>query len=134
MQSAPVSWRSIRQEVIATSSTEAEYIAYTACLKELKWVQGVLEELQYPVELPTPVWSDSQSAIALAYTEGYRARTKHIDVRYHYVREALKLGAITLQYLPTEKMPADGLTKALSGTTWDEFVKAIGLRHIQIRA
>jgi aspartate aminotransferase-like enzyme len=120
--------------VVATSSTEAEYIAYMGCLKELKWVQGVLKELEYPTTLPTALWSDSQSAIALAYGEGYRARTKHIDVRYHYVREALKLGLIDLQYLPTNEMPADGLTKALSGPLWDEFVKANGLQRIQVRA
>jgi hypothetical protein len=127
LQGGLVAWKSGAQEVVATSSTEAEYIAYTSCVKELKWVQGTLGELGNAVELPTVLWTDSQGAIAIANSEGYRARTKHIDVRYHYVREEVKSGTVCLLYMPTEDMLADGLTKPLSAQLWSRYLSLIGL-------
>jgi len=134
LQGGLVGWRSTRQEVVATSSTEAEYIAYTPAVKELKWIQGVLEELGHPPPLPTVFWTDSQSGIALIAREGYRARTKHIDVRYHFIRDEVKQNRICPQYLRTDQMPADGLTKPLGGPIWDRFLGLIGLSVIQVQA
>jgi hypothetical protein len=128
MQGGLVAWKSGIQEVVATSSTEAEYIAYSPCLKEIKWIQATLRQLGHPASLPTMLFSDSQGAIALANSSGYRARTKHIDVRYHFVREGVQTGAIHLQYRPTDDMPADGLTKPLGGPSWTGYLRLIRIR------
>jgi hypothetical protein len=125
MQGGQVAWKSGIQEVVATSSTEAEYVAYSPCLKEVKWVQATLCELGYPSSPPTKLFSDSQGAIALANSGGYRAKTKHIDVRYHFVRQGVESGAIRLEYLPTSEMPADGLTKPLKGVAWSHYLRLL---------
>jgi ribonuclease HI len=128
-----IAWKTGKQEVVATSSTEAEYVAYTHCIKELKWLRGTLDELKQARDRSTPLWSDSQSAIAMAHSEGYRAKTKHIDVRYHFIRESVKTGEISLDYRSSEDMPADGLTKPLVGAKWKSFVKLLNVGDIDIK-
>jgi hypothetical protein len=75
---------------------------------------------------------DNQSAMAIAEKTTYRTRTKHIDVRYHFVREALTSGAISLKYTPTEVMIADGLTKALGGPAFERFRKRLKIEEVEI--
>ena len=78
---------------------------------------------------PTTLHSDNQGAIALARTGAYHARTKHIDVRYHFIRETVAQGDITLRYCPTEDMVADIFTKALPHRQFEKLRALLGLRN-----
>ncbi|GJR75320.1 hypothetical protein Tco_0087685 [Tanacetum coccineum] len=111
-QWAPVSWKSTLQSTTALSTTEAEYMAMTEAAKEAIWLQGLLGELGIKQKFVT-MHSDIQSAIHLAKNRVYHARTKHIDVRYHFIREILEEGGVGIQKIHTSKNLADMLTKVI---------------------
>ncbi|KAH9679295.1 retrovirus-related pol polyprotein from transposon TNT 1-94-like protein [Citrus sinensis] len=106
----PVSWRSILQSTIALSTTEAEYMAATKAVKEAIWLKGLLGDLGVIQENIT-VFCDNQSAIFLAKNQTYHTRTKHIDVKYHYVRDIIESGVVLLRKIDTKDNPSDMLTK-----------------------
>lgn len=110
--SSPVSWRSKKSDTVALSSTEAEYYAGVEVAKEVKWLKELLQELQQPLT-PTTVWCDNQSAIAMTNHPVFHARSKHIEVKYHYIRELCEAGVIVPTYISTTDNLADLLTKAL---------------------
>ena len=98
---ACVSWLSKKQPTVATSSCEAEYkAAYTATL-ECVWLRRLFTDLGMEQHAPTSLYTDSMSALAVAKNPVFHARTKHIEVHYHYVRERLSAGEISLVYVPT---------------------------------
>ena len=137
VQSA-VSWSSKRQQTVVLSSTEAEYMALTQAAKEAIWVSRFLAEMQnvsVDTESISPglapkvcIYGDNQSSIALARNPGFHARTKHIAIQEHYVREKVASGEIELEYLHTGDMIADCLTKNLSREKVERFRSAMGLR------
>lgn len=127
----PISWKSSRQELVTTSSTEAEYVGYSSAAKEAAWIRGLLQELAEPVT-QIPLHVDNCSGIDLAKDHAYRARTKHIDVRYHYIRQEVQNRRIKLEYLSTEEMPADGLTKPLSRILFQKFITGLNLKAVQV--
>jgi len=108
-----VSWSSKKQELVTLSTAEAEYVAATHAAKEALWLRRLVFELFPSLEAPTVLYCDNQAALRLIEDDNYRARTKHIDKRYHFVREAAQTGALQLTYCPTDDMTADILTKAL---------------------
>lgn len=122
-----ISWSSKKQELVTLSTAEAEYVAATHAAKELLWLRRFIGEVFRPLKTPTILYSDSQSAIALTRDGSYHARTKHIDIRYHFIRFAIEDGKITLIYCPTDDMTADTLTKALPTIQTNRFAKALGL-------
>ena len=99
--SGPISWQSKRQPTVALSSTEAEYMALTQAAKEALWLQGLLSEFGIKKTRPTTILEDNQGCIALAKNPTSHARTKHIDIRHHFIRETLEAGQIKLDYCPT---------------------------------
>ncbi|KAH9684519.1 Integrase catalytic domain-containing protein [Citrus sinensis] len=109
----PVSWRSILQSTIALSTTEAEYMAATEAVKEAIWLKGLLGDLGV-IQENIAVFCDNQSAIFLAKNQTYHARTNHIDVKYHYVREIIEGGDVLLKKIDTKDNPSDMLTKIVS--------------------
>jgi transposase InsO family protein len=126
-----VSWSSKKQELVVLSTTEAEYVAATHAAKEVIWMRRFLSEVFEPLEGPTTLYSDNQSAIALAHAQGhFHARTKHIDIRYHFIRFTIENGAIRLVYCPTDEMTADILTKALPNAKAKHFATALGLAPV----
>ena len=125
-----VSWSSKKQELVTLSTTEAEYVAQTHAAKEAMWFRQLLTELFGQIESPTTLFSDSKSAIALAQDGHYHARTKHIDIRYHFIRYVVDAGTIKLVYCSTDDMTADTLTKALPSVKAKHFAKALGLSTV----
>ena len=123
-----ISWSSRKQELVALSTAEAEYIAATHAAKEGKWLRRLTGELFGPNEEPTTLYCDNQAAITLATTDNFHARTKHIDIRYHFIRHKVETGAFKLIYCPTDDMVADILTKALPGWKVKVHTTALGLR------
>lgn len=113
-----VSWKSSLQEVVALSTTEAEYMALTAAAKEAIWLRKLCVELGFEQE-SVKIHCDSQSAIALAKNHVHHERTKHIDNKYHFIRDVVEEGKVHLSKIHTSKNPADFLTKALPGPKFD---------------
>ena len=110
--------------------TEAEYIALTHAAKEAIWFRNFLSEIYGPITTPITVNSDNQSAIALAKDDRFHARTKHIDIRYHFIRYVIEEGKIRLTYCPTEDMTADIFTKALPSAKAKHFAASMGLAKV----
>jgi hypothetical protein len=122
-----ISWSSKKQATIALSTTEAEYIALTQAAKESIWIQGLLGELGFTAINGNLIYGDNQGSIALAYNPEYHARTKHIDIQYHFIRECVQDGKIALEYCPTADMVADGMTKALAKERHLELLAKMGV-------
>ena len=122
-----VSWSAKRQEIISLLTTESEYIAATYTAKEALWLRQIILQL-FGIDLTaTTLFCDNQSAIALTKEHQYHARTKHIDVRFHFIRWIIEDGKLRLIYCPTEEMVADVLTKALTSTKVKFFAQELGL-------
>lgn len=110
----PISWSSKRQTCVALSTTESEFVAACEASKEAVWISRLMEELlNRSKTAPVPLLSDSQSAIKLIKNPEFHQRTKHIDVKFHFVRDQQANGTISVQYVPTEDQLADALTKPL---------------------
>lgn len=108
-----VSWVSKLQAVVATSTTEAEYVAATQASKEAIWLKMLLEELGHKQEFVS-LFCDSQSALHLARNPAFHSRTKHIRVQYHFIREKVEEGTVDLQKIHTADNVADFLTKVIN--------------------
>ena len=127
-----ISWSAKKQAVVALSSTEAEYIAITHAAKEALWLRALLADVMGPefARAPIPLFSDNKSAIALARDNTFHPRTKHIDIRYHWIREVVERGDIELDYMETARMPADAFTKALARARLNALIETFGLRAL----
>lgn len=125
----PVSWRSTLQSTVALSTTEAEYMAVTEAVREAIWLHGLLEDLGL-IQKHVDVYCDSQSAIHLAKNQVHHARTKHIDVRFHFIREVVNEGVILLQKIGTADNPADMLTKVVTGIKFKHCLDLINILHL----
>lgn len=122
-----ISWSSKRQRTVALSTTEAEYMALTQTTKEAIWLRRLLEELGF-AQTTTTIYEDNESSISLARNPVQHARTKHIDIQYHFTREKIESKDIRLEYLPTDRMLADIMTKPLSPVKFKGFVDELNLR------
>lgn len=108
-------WNSKKQSVVAQSTAEAEYIALSAAVNHAIWLRKLLSDLDLIQEGPTIIYCDNKSAIAIAENPVQHGRTKHINVKYHAIREAEKNGEVKLKYCTSETQIADMLTKSLTG-------------------
>ncbi|XP_055622819.1 uncharacterized protein LOC129766322 [Toxorhynchites rutilus septentrionalis] len=126
-QGGAISWSCKRQQTVALSTCEAEYMALSAAVQEAIWwkrLRALFEEDQAIV-----IHCDNQSAISVANNGGYRPRTKHIDIRHHFIRDCCDKGDIMVEYISTDKQTADGLTKALPPSKIKLCREAMGLRN-----
>ena len=124
-----VSWSSKRQSIVTLLTAKAKYVAATHAAKEAVWLREFISEIYKPQD-PMTLYSDSQSAIALARNEQFHARTKHIDICFHFIRYIIEAGKIIIDYCSTEDMVADTLTKALPSAKAKHFATSLGLRKI----
>jgi hypothetical protein len=109
-----IAWRSKRQTTVALSTMEAEYMALTEAAKEIKWMRHFLFELGVAKkDGSTVLRTDSEGAEALAKNPVNHSRAKHIDIKHHFIRDAILDKVIWIQHVPTDAMTADSLTKAL---------------------
>jgi len=108
-----VSWSSKKQPTVATSSTEAEYVASCHGAKEAIWLHALLKLLSFAQSSATTVYCDNVSSNFLTRDPSFHAHTKHIDIQHHYVRERVKSGEVMYTYIPTQDNLANSLTKSL---------------------
>jgi KUP system potassium uptake protein len=128
MGGGATSWNSKRQPTIVLSTTAAEYMASTQATKETIWMTKFMKELRYMKEKKAMVIRcDNQGAISLTKNPTQHARTKHIDVQHHFVRERVENGEAMFEYCLTEEMVADVLTKALSKERHYKLITMFGL-------
>lgn len=128
-QGASISWCSKRQSTVALSTMEAEYMSLATATQEAMWLRNLERELHFNItDAPTVINCDNQSAIKFAGNDSYCARSKHIDIRFHFVREKIVNNEIKLSYIGTQDMVADVLTKAVPQKKTDDCSKSMGLQ------
>ena len=108
-----VIWKSRTQDNVASSSTTAEYIAAYEATCEVKWINNLLKELQIGVEMPITMFQDNKSTMAMIVNPQTNRRSKWIDIKCHFIREAVEEKLIQVRYCPANQMVADMFTKAL---------------------
>jgi hypothetical protein len=121
-----ISWQSRAQKTIALSATEAEYMALSDCSRQAVWIQNIISELGLPKK-PTQICADNEGGIFIASNPVQERRTKHIDVRFHYVRDLLEQKRIEVVWVPTDNNPADMFTKNLGHVKFEKFRSMLGL-------
>ena len=127
MAGGAVSWASRRQPTISLSSTEAEYKAASDTCRQMTWLRTFGHELGDDISRPTPLCLDNQGSIFLSVNPVTDRRIKHVEVRYHYIREQVECGDVDIFYVATADQLADALTKNVSFSILDRFRKGIGL-------
>jgi transposase InsO family protein len=124
-----VMWSCRKQDVVALSSAEAEFIALTETCKEIIWINRVAGNFGVKNVVPITVKTDSQSAMAMCENQRFSHRTKHIDTRYYFVKDLVNNGTIKLSYQPTESNIADMMTKPLGGNKIEHLRRLAGLEE-----
>ena len=97
-----VTWKSKKQSCVALSTAEAEYMALSSAAQEAVWMRELISDLRNPPATSTEILEDNQSAISMAKNPQFHGRTKHINIKYHFIREQIANGTICLKYCPTE--------------------------------
>ena len=116
-----VSWYSKKQHSVSTSTAEAEYIAAGSCCAQILWIRNQLRDYG-PLLNKIPIFCDNTSAIAISNNPVQHSRTKHIDIRYHFIREHVINGTVELRFVPTKQQLADIFTKPLDEVTFSILV------------
>ena len=127
----PVSWRSRKQNCVALSTAEAEYMSLTLAAQEAIWLNRLLAELQSQEEPAKPaiLYEDNQSAICMTKNPQFHGRCKHIAIKYHFIRDEARKGTINVQYCRTDEMIADMLTKGLHAEQFIKLREMAGLKE-----
>jgi hypothetical protein len=124
-----ISWTSRAQKTIAMSSTEAEYMALSDCSRQVVWMHTLLGELDYHLA-PIPICGDNQGSLFIASNPVTEKRSKHIDIRFHYIREVIARKLADVYFIEGEENPADILTKNLGVVKFRKFRALLGLEFL----
>ena len=123
-----ISWRTNKQSCVALSTAEAEYVALSSAGQEAVWLKTLLNDLKvFSIKEPMLIFEDNQSAICLAKNPRDHPKTKHISIKFHYIRELIDSGEIKVQYCPTSEMLADIFTKGLSAEKFNKLRSMLGV-------
>nr|GFA20038.1 retrovirus-related Pol polyprotein from transposon TNT 1-94 [Tanacetum cinerariifolium] len=122
-----ISWSSKRQKSAVISSTEAKYIALSGCCAQILWMRSQVSDYGLAFN-KIPMYCDNKSAIALCYNNVQHSRSKHIDIRYHFIKQQVMNGVIELYFVNTEYQLADLFTKALGRDIIEFLTNKLGMR------
>ena len=121
-----ISWASKKQNSVATSTAEAEYVAAASCCSQILWLKQQLKD--FGISLPTvPIKCDNTSAINIAKNPVHHSRTKHIDIRHHFLRDNVEKGFIRMDHCRTEDQIADIFTKPLDRSPFEHLRLLLGM-------
>ena len=127
-----VSWRSKKQSCVALSTAEAEYMALSSAAQEAVWLRELCKDLNSELSNPTVIFEDNQAAIKMAKNPQYHGRSKHISIKYHFIREQVSSNLIELRYCRTDDMIADIFTKGLSTTKFIKLRDMAGIKDLSV--
>nr|KYP75364.1 Copia protein [Cajanus cajan] len=122
-----IAWSSRKQKVVSRSSTESEYRALVDLAAEVKWIKSLLQEIKLPMPRKPILWCDNLSAKALASNPVMHARSKHIEVDIHFIRDQVLQNQISIAYVPSSDQIADCLTKALTHSRFSQLRDKLGV-------
>jgi hypothetical protein len=125
---SPISWLSRKHHTVVLSTTEAEYIALCHCMQEMMFLKSLMDELGFKTSKPIKIYEDNQSCIKLSNNPELHGRSKHIDIRYHFVQEKVQRNVFKIVYCKTQEMRADIFTKALSKIQFRALRATLGLQ------
>ena len=127
MNSSPISWSSRKQNLVATSTTNAEYVALSEATCEAIWLQKLISDLRFDQihYYPATLHCDNTGALALAHQAAHNKRSKHIDLKYHHIRDHVNQGTVILNHVKSNENIADGYTKSLSKVLFNNFIKQL---------
>ncbi|XP_022570911.2 uncharacterized protein LOC106407057 [Brassica napus] len=131
LNDCPITWCSQKQETVALSSCEAEFMAATEAAKQAIWLQELLEEVLEETNEKVVIWLDNKSAIALTKNPVFHGRSKHIHKRYHFIRECIENELVDVQHIPGAEQKADILTKALGRIKFKEMKDLVGVQDVE---
>jgi hypothetical protein len=132
LMGVPVMWKSRLQRTVALSSTEAEYYAISETAKEIKFIFQILESIGIKIKLPIIVKVDNVGAIFMAENVTATKLTRHVDARYHYVREFIEEGFIKIIFVKSDDNKADGFTKNLKTELYEKHTESYLIEKNQI--
>jgi len=112
----PISWETKRQDTVALSTVEAEFMAFSRATTQALWLSKYFE-IGLPIAKPVIICADNIGSISISTNDKNHRRTKHIDIRHHFIKERTKANEVTFQYIPTAENIADLLTKPLPRDT-----------------
>jgi histone deacetylase 1/2 len=125
-----VSWSARKQATVSRSSTEAEYKVVANAMAEIMWIQTLLREIGIPSPKMAKLWCDNMGAKYLYANHVFHARTKHIEVDFHFVRERVLNNLLQIDFVPTGDQVADGFTKPLAVRQLENFKYNINLARL----
>jgi hypothetical protein len=125
--SAMVSWCSRKQSFVALSVAEEKYIALSVAVREAVWLRKLLTNLFDHEMDSTIIHCDNQSCVKLSENPVFHYKSKHIEIKYHYIKDMVQRKAVYVQYLPTHEQIADIFTKPLARTKFEYFCERLGL-------
>ncbi|GJS90174.1 hypothetical protein Tco_0772810 [Tanacetum coccineum] len=124
-----VSWSSKKQKRTTISSTEAEYIALSGCCSQILWMRSQLTDYGFQFN-KIPLYCDNKSVIALCCNNVQHSRAKHIDIRYHFIKEQVENGIVELYFVRTEYQLADIFTKLLPRERFNFLIDKLGMKSM----
>jgi hypothetical protein len=124
----PISWQSKRQPSVSLATGDAEYAALAQAAREALWLRSLLTDLQFTPSCSIKLCGDTRHRSLLPTIRSVTTRAKQIDIRFHYLRELVERSVLSIEYVKTTAMLADGLTKSLPPVTFARFVNILGLR------
>jgi hypothetical protein len=129
----PIDWKASKQKTVTTSTTEAELLAISEAGKTVQWWRRVLRGLGFQPSYPLTIMCDNQQTVDLLTKEGAAMYTKlrHVDINRNWVKQEVSAGRMQVSWVPTAKMPADGLTKPLPKQKHQTFLDLLGMRDIR---
>jgi transposase InsO family protein len=128
--SGAFSWSSVKQNTVALSTAEAEYVSASEATAQAIWLRFVLDDFGEMQAEATPLFCDNMSAISMAKNPVFHQRTRHINRKYHFIREALQEGVIDVKFCRSEEQLADIFTKALPKDRFKKLRLDLGVKSV----
>ena len=122
-----VSWSSKKHSLVSLSTAEVEYIAATACCTQILWMKQTLQDIHVTCNEPIPIMCDNMSAISISKNPVMHSKTKHIPIKFHFLREQVTKINIKLEYIGTKEQVVDIFTKPLRREIFEYLKEKLGV-------